>query len=109
MSTTEEFIKHHGVKGMRWGVRKDRGSSSHTPASGGSTKPKAHELSDEELKKAIERMSLEKQYHTLVNPPPPPKQESEASKFIKEMGKGLAKDLIKTGINSQLNKVTKKA
>lgn len=42
METTEEFVAgiltHHGVKGMRWGVRKQRGTSSRGPIRRGITK-----------------------------------------------------------------------
>ncbi len=46
-------LKHHGVKGMKWGVRrkKKRKSTRH--------------MSDEELQRKIKRMSLEKQYRDL--------------------------------------------
>lgn len=50
---------HWGVKGMRWGVRKDRSASS-APA-----RPKASELSDADLQKAVSRMNLEIQYSSL--------------------------------------------
>ena len=45
-----EKILHYGIKGMRWGVRKDD--------------PKT--LSNKELKARIERMNLEKQYNRLT-------------------------------------------
>lgn len=54
-----DSFSHWGVKGMRWGVRKDRSTSS-APA-----RPKASELSDAELQKAVSRMNLEIQYSSL--------------------------------------------
>lgn len=44
-------IQHHGVKGMKWGVRKDR--------------EEAKKLSDEDLKKANKRMQAEENYVRL--------------------------------------------
>jgi hypothetical protein len=46
-------IVHVGVKGMRWGVRKDQSSS-------------VKSLSNQELKARIERMNLEKSYTRLT-------------------------------------------
>lgn len=75
----DDYLMHHGVKGMRWGVRHDRvrkGSGRQAR-----TKPdtrsedrktldsyrakKRHELTDAELKQAINRMNMEKQYKNL--------------------------------------------
>jgi len=73
----DEFLIHFGVKGMRWGVTRQGGSTN--PVSVGrkrtksgehealrAVKPKhAKELSDTQLKSAIGRMQLEKQYNSL--------------------------------------------
>lgn len=33
MITTEEFLAHHGVKGQRWGVRKNKSGKKREPLS----------------------------------------------------------------------------
>lgn len=53
--TSNKDITHYGVKGMHWGIRKDR------------TDPK--QMSNEELQKAVNRMRLEKQYKELTTNP----------------------------------------
>lgn len=80
--TTEDkllvFLEHHGVKGQRWGVR--RKGRSH----GSSSMPsdKKH-LSNDELRKAIERMRLEQQYSELSSPK-------------KKIGAAYAKSILET-------------
>lgn len=59
-----DFIDHHGVKGMRWGVRKARsGTSRGTERTKFSKSPK--KLTNEELKRRISRMETEKRYNEL--------------------------------------------
>lgn len=72
-------LYHHGVLGMRWGVRKSRPSSStssgknKTSASDNSKKETTSKkkstgsLSDDELRAKINRLTLEKQYKELSN------------------------------------------
>lgn len=55
---------HTGKKGMKWGVRKAPLSSEHSTVKT-LKKSKAKSLSDAELKQAIGRMNLEKQYKDL--------------------------------------------
>jgi len=91
--SVDDFLAHYGVKGMRWGVRKDRSAQEVTVytrpgkkavASGGknhkptaeamqtvATKQKSKRsttdsLSNKELKEAVERMRLEQQYNKLT-------------------------------------------
>lgn len=63
----KEFIEHHGVKGMRWGVRRSRGGY---PPSKRSKKRTVYEkspkkLSSSELDRRIKRMEMEKKYNEL--------------------------------------------
>lgn len=96
-----ELLMHYGVKGMRWGVRKSRPSSSGSRRKLGtiqrmkrkSTLKKARkvkaakakaakkrplsEMSDEELRTKINRLQMEKTYAQLTA-----KQKSAGAKFI---------------------------
>jgi glycerol-3-phosphate dehydrogenase len=57
---------HAGKKGMKWGVRKDRTSSDYQTVRP-LRKKSASKLSNDELKKVVSRMQLEKQYNS-INP-----------------------------------------
>jgi hypothetical protein len=82
MLITEEFLSHYGKKGMKWGVRNPRkdekerakqfgpGNKPSTP--GGVGKPslkqkEASKMTDKQLKAAVDRMNLEKQYNSLTD------------------------------------------
>ena len=82
MSKTDDFLIHHGIKGMRWGVRKNRKISSESSSSSKtSAESEDHKeysslrsrpvktLSNAELKKLNERMQLEQNYNTLMSTP----------------------------------------
>jgi hypothetical protein len=58
-------LKHFGVLGMHWGIR--RRGPAHVDSSSVAPLKKKHvtELSNDELKKAINRMQLEKQFKDL--------------------------------------------
>lgn len=101
----DQILAHAGVRGMRWGVRKKRESSSDSDGGEGSTKrgsksedavsaknlvrkakkDSPDSLSNKEMKAAIERMNLEQQYSKLTTPP-----ESAGKKFVKGILKGTA-------------------
>lgn len=57
---TALFIEHHGIKGQKWGVRRDNPSGS-KPA-----KTEASKLSDDELRKRVNRLNMEQQYKKLL-------------------------------------------
>lgn len=61
----DDFLMHYGVKGMKWGKRKSSAGSDDNAAVSPLRKKKAHELSNEELKKLNERMQLEQNYKKL--------------------------------------------
>ena len=89
-------LMHHGVLGMKWGVRKaKRKPKPQTP------KKSIASMSDEELRNAINRLELEKRYAALS-----PKQVSKGKQFvtnfmdkaivpaINEASKNLARDYL---------------
>ncbi len=74
---TENYLAHYGVKGMRWGMRKDRSSNSSTkltaklvPSSDfvesrSIMKKPTASLSNEEIKKVTARLGLEQNMSKL--------------------------------------------
>jgi hypothetical protein len=83
----DRFIEHHGVKGMRWGVRGGKGKPRRESTDYKKTVPlrnrKTHELSNKQIKTVNERINLEGNYRRL-NP----------TKV--EKGKFFAKSLLAT-------------
>lgn len=64
MTSTDIFLEHFGVKGMQWGVRRDKKSkSSVTDSTRYKAAPKT--LTNDELNKRIKRMETEKRYNEL--------------------------------------------
>lgn len=121
---TEEFLEHFGVKGMRWGVRRKRGSDgrvggdssgskgsdgdsgkskdsgggSRSKGSGGTSK--AQKLSTKELQEAVNRMNLENQYNKLS---------SDRAKKDKTIGQKFASKVLDIGANVVTQQVTSTA
>lgn len=77
MDTVDEILEHHGVKGMKWGVRRIRDHITNRPdhSSSDAKAAKAHKktvrkhgtkaLSNEELQALVRRMNLENQFQDL--------------------------------------------
>jgi hypothetical protein len=82
-----ESLKHYGVKGMKWGVRRDRSGGS----SSSSSTQKA-EISTKDLQELVNRMRLEQEFARLSASAP--KKQGPVESFIK----GLVADVAKTQI-----------
>lgn len=75
-----------------------------------SVKDQAREMSDEDLKKAVDRLTKEKQYMTLMKDLNPPQEhffQDTLKKNLKagfeEVSKSIIKDLMMKGANSMMN------
>lgn len=135
MSKVDEILEHYGVKGMKWGVRKDQSSSSgptavetktikgHVITTGG----KGHEpsedalnaaigkqkakksglasLSNKELQAVVTRMNLEQQYSRLIDQRA---YSSAGQKFVSELfRKNVQPELEKAADDYTTKKVAK--
>lgn len=103
-AVVDEFLLHYGVPGMRWGVRKGRSNKSSASKGKSSKKkkkkPKASELTDAQLRTAVQRMNLERQYKELQK-----YNSNPGSKFV---GK-VAKTTLTAAATQQAAKAVSKA
>ena len=102
MTDVAAFIEHYGVKGMKWGVRKKR--SSVTDRTRYDKSPRR--LTDDELKRRIQRMENEKKYNEL-NSRTVSKGEEIARTILRESGKTVATGLITGSIAFGVRKALK--
>jgi len=109
-----EFLEHHGVKGMKWGVRRRRNESARAKTFGnkGSSKTKfkdkkVSELSEEEINKRIKRLELEKRYNDL-NKGTVESGKSYATGILSNSGKSAAGAAVGTGVSFLVGRALKK-
>lgn len=102
MRNTDDFLEHYGVKGMRWGVRKDRGSRMGSSAEPRVTRRERKEinlrryasarrrvLSDKDLDQFISRLEKEKKLKSLVKADLSPGK-AAAQELMKNAGTKIA-------------------
>ena len=116
METLEEVLAHHGIRGMKWGVRKRRGSDGKVSGGSTSTPPHvsedamlartAHEtvkkhgstdpLSNKDLQHLVNRINLEQQYNKLTTQPSKVNKGAKiAGSILANVGKQLAAEIVK--------------
>ena len=111
--TVTDELKHHGTKGMKWGVRKDRGERSgrrrarRQPAEEAKATLKrrnrttsAERLSNEELQKRVKRLELEKKYNNLTTNKREGLLVETGGRVVKDLLYEISKDLAKEQVVS---------
>ena len=135
MSTVDEIlarngitpteIKHYGVLGMKWGVRKDRSSGRSTSKDSRSSsgkkdsnsspqrrsntfraKPENRRMSDAELRQKLNRIQMEKQYRELTTTP---KSQNFLKQILAESGKTAMKQVASRAVNVAVQVAIEKA
>lgn len=104
-------LYHFGVKGMKWGVRKDQKRSVSSKRSRSDSKDYAesrdllkkspNKLSNTELRKINQRLNLEQQYSNLTT-----SQKQKGNRFIDKLGNQMKKTAANE-VSKQLMKVGK--
>ena len=114
MNSVEQELTHHGVLGMKWGVRRSqkvldraagrKGQSEEYKRGKELRKKGVKNLSNAELKEVTQRMQLEKQFKDLKRGEVSTGRKI-ATDILKEVGKDLAKDVIRTSAKGGFSNV----
>lgn len=117
-------LSHHGVRGMRWGVRRDgrvgvsKSKGHEVPASEDAKKAntyhdRAHKhgpasLSNQELQHLVTRMNLEQQYSRLQPPSGKQKAAKLVSDILVNVGKQQASKALSDLASQQISRQMKR-
>jgi hypothetical protein len=95
---SEDELAHYGKLGMRWGRRK-KSSSSEDSGSAEPAKPRVKDMSDDDLRSAINRLKMEKEFATLTTP-----QVNAGKKLVGKMLLDIGQQIAKEYVTAQANK-----
>lgn len=119
IAEVEEFLKHFGVKGMHWGVRRPRGSGSTHPVSEDAARAHATQetirkhgvsaVNSADLQHLVSRRNLERQHSQLSGSNSTGRKAAEQwlVQFGKQQASALANEAIKAGSEALVKKLGK--
>lgn len=90
MDNHNDYLAHHGILGMKWGVRRYQNKDGTLTSAGKKRKQEYSNLSDNDLSSAVKRKNLENQYKKLTTPK---NNKLEGSKKLVDSSRTLVNDL----------------
>lgn len=127
LAVAEEVLEHHGVKGMKWGIRRAIVGGRATGAPSGHATAKSadaakahdtaakiktggtHAVSNQDLQHLVTRMNLEQQFSRLSSSATPTTLTGKGAKFAGDLLKNVAKEQVSNVVRKQVTKQVKNA
>lgn len=97
--SNEALLQHHGIFGMKWGVRRTPEQLARASGKKNSSDDEVKKMSDSELRSKINRLQMEKQYKQLTS-----SEISVGRKFVQDVLTNAAKQTATNYVSKYMTK-----